>query len=125
MFVNDELGALRRALVAAETLLAPGGVLAVLTFHSGESRVWKDFLRATKRSSNTAASFDQAKVLAPSDSEVLQNPRSRSAHLRYAIRTDSLPRLSEEFLEADSLSVQFATWLQELSTSQHFQRRTK
>lgn len=117
MFVNDELGALRRALVGAETLLAPRGVLAVLTFHSGESRVWKDFLRATKRSFNTPASFEHAKVVAPSNSEIQQNPRARSAHLRYAIRTDTLPRtLTDDFLQADDLSGQFASWLHELES---------
>lgn len=42
MFVNDELGSLRRALIGAEDRLREGGVLALLTFHSGEARMWKD-----------------------------------------------------------------------------------
>ena len=99
--VNDELGELVRALHAAERVLAPGGRLVVVTFHSLEDRLVKQFLQArtsrTPRASRhlpspppVTPSFSMASrgVIAPSATELAENPRSRSAKLRVAERTD-------------------------------------
>ncbi|HEX2020239.1 MAG TPA: 16S rRNA (cytosine(1402)-N(4))-methyltransferase RsmH [Aurantimonas sp.] len=103
IFVNDELGELARALVAAEQVLAPGGRLVVVTFHSLEDRIVKRFLR--DRSSPPSGSrhlpdaappsqtFDaRNKAVAASDEEARHNPRARSAKLRSGIRTAEPPR---------------------------------
>ncbi|MFA5964026.1 MAG: 16S rRNA (cytosine(1402)-N(4))-methyltransferase RsmH [Sphingomonas sp.] len=98
--VNRELGELADGLAAAERVLAPGGRLAVVTFHSLEDRLVKRFLR--ERSGGTPAGSrhlpDVAAHAAPSfelvgkavragDAEVARNPRARSATLRTARRT--------------------------------------
>jgi len=99
--VNDELGEIDRGLAAAEAVLAPGGRLAVVSFHSLEDRCVKNFLRA--RSENAprgsrhapeaaqghAPSFDvpQRRPESPGMTEIAANPRARSARLRSAIRT--------------------------------------
>ncbi|WP_029014040.1 16S rRNA (cytosine(1402)-N(4))-methyltransferase RsmH [Niveispirillum irakense] len=102
--VNDELGELERALEAAERLLVPGGRLCVVTFHSLEDRVVKEFMR--QRSGNvpspsrhvpgpvTAGPAPTFRLLsksgtAASDAEQAANPRARSARLRTAIRTQA------------------------------------
>lgn len=103
IFVNDELGELARGLSAAEALLAPGGRLAVVSFHSLEDRMVKRFL--VERTGKTArpsrhmpiavvgpaASFAEVTRGAgkASKSEVDVNARSRSAKLRGAERTDA------------------------------------
>jgi 16S rRNA (cytosine1402-N4)-methyltransferase len=96
--VNDELGALRRALPAAVEALALGGRLAVITFHSLEDRIVKQTLTAAA-TDRTPPELpvplpEHAPVLrlltrggeAPSDAEVAANPRSASARLRAAER---------------------------------------
>ncbi|MBI2242225.1 MAG: 16S rRNA (cytosine(1402)-N(4))-methyltransferase RsmH [Magnetospirillum gryphiswaldense] len=101
--VNDELGELERGLEAAERLLAPGGRLAVVTFHSLEDRVVKSFLK--KRSGDMPApsrhlpsahvgpaptfKLISRKAIAPSEAETRANPRARSAKLRAALRTSA------------------------------------
>jgi 16S rRNA (cytosine1402-N4)-methyltransferase len=102
--VNDELGELERGLAAAEQLLAPGGILAVVTFHSLEDRVVKGFLKARAgeaarpsrhvpqaQGSGPAASFTllSRKAQAPGQDEARANPRARSAKLRAACRTEA------------------------------------
>ena len=101
--VNDELGELERGLAAAERLLAPGGRLAVVTFHSLEDRVVKTFLKersgdlpAPSRHLPVAAhgpaptfTLLGRKAIAPGTAEVARNPRARSAKLRAAVRTDA------------------------------------
>ena len=104
--VNDELGELRRGLAAAEILLKPQGRLAVVSFHSLEDRVVKDFLRHRSNPNTgisrhvpandtapTAPSFTllNRKPQTPSDDESRRNPRARSAKLRIAERTDAPP----------------------------------
>ena len=98
--VNDELGQLDAGLAAAERLLAPGGRLAVVSFHSAEDRRVKDFLRDRSGSAPggsrhmpaavrpRAPSFAKpARAVRPSAAEVARNPRARSATLRAAVRT--------------------------------------
>ncbi len=110
MAVNDEPGELVRGLAASERLLAPGGHLAMVAFHSFEDRIVKDFLR--RRAGNLPGpsrhepmaiggvarcepSFRLAarRPLMPSDAEIASNPRSRSARLRVAERTPAAPIL--------------------------------
>jgi 16S rRNA (cytosine1402-N4)-methyltransferase len=100
--VNDELGELDRGLVAAESLLQPGGRLAVVSFHSLEDRRVKQFLRnrageaplpsrhlPMTPGSARASSFHlpSRDVVTPRDDEIAANPRARSARLRIALRT--------------------------------------
>ena len=91
--VNDEMGALREMLVAARDLLKPGGRIAVLTYHSLEDRLVKNFLRSGNLEGtiekdfygNALTPFDVIeKGLTASPDEVERNPRSRSAKLRMA-----------------------------------------
>lgn len=77
--VNDELGALRDGLEAAEALLRPGGRLAVISFHSLEDRIVKRFLRG-----NAALSPLTKRPLEAGEAEQAANPRARSAKLRAA-----------------------------------------
>jgi 16S rRNA (cytosine1402-N4)-methyltransferase len=87
--VNDELGALDRALVAAPQCLRPGGRMAVISFHSLEDRRVKEAFRADPR-----WRILTKKPLRPQEAEVARNPRSRSAKLRIAERvapTDTVP----------------------------------
>lgn len=98
--VNAELDELNAALTAAEQLLNPGGRLAVVSFHSLEDRIVKQFLReaggALANASRhlpqvapaAAPTFDHiAKAVRPSAAELARNPRARSATLRAAVRT--------------------------------------
>ena len=103
IFVNDELGQLTMALSAAERALKPGGRLVVVSFHSLEDRIVKQFFadRSGKASGSRhlpaaiekVASFDKAgKAIAASEAEARLNPRARSAKLRAATRTDAPAR---------------------------------
>jgi 16S rRNA (cytosine1402-N4)-methyltransferase len=103
--VNDELGELARALEGAEAILAPGGRLVVVTFHSLEDRIVKRFLgRRSGRAGGQAsrhgppvAAADRAasfrlvnqRPVTPSSAELAANPRARSAKLRAAERTEA------------------------------------
>lgn len=82
--VNDELGALRALLAALPALLAPGGRVAVLAFHSGEDRLVKKAFREGERA-GAWARWSREPVRAGPD-ELRANPRSRSAKLRWAVR---------------------------------------
>ena len=91
--VNDEMGALREMLVAARDLLKPGGRIAILTYHSLEDRLVKNFLRSGNLEGTIEKDF-YGNALTPFDviekgreasaDEVERNPRSRSAKLRVA-----------------------------------------
>lgn len=96
--VNAELEELEQGLKAALTLLAPGGRLAVISFHSLEDRIVKNFITAhSKEEFDRRAPFAAPNPLAlkalarikPSAAEIKANPRSRSAVLRVAERTDA------------------------------------
>jgi 16S rRNA (cytosine1402-N4)-methyltransferase len=84
IWVNRELEGLDRFLGAAARRLAPGGRLAVITFHSLEDRIVKHALRALQ--SEGALVVRTKRPIAPSEAEVARNPRARSAKLRAAAR---------------------------------------
>lgn len=99
--VNDELGELERALEASIRILKPGGRLVVVTFHSLEDRIVKNFLRDHSdkvESKNKYAANDvqitqpfellERKAVLATKKEASINPRARSAKLRAAIRTE-------------------------------------
>ncbi len=91
--VNDEMGALREMLLAAKDLLKKGGRIAILTYHSLEDRMVKNFLRSGNLEGKIEKDF-YGNILSPfkviekglsaSAEEVEQNPRARSAKLRVA-----------------------------------------
>lgn len=103
--VNAELDELEAGLAAAEALLGEGGRLAIVSFHSLEDRIVKQFLRDA---SGGAASASRhlpptlsptrpvfvrvSKAIRPSEAEIDRNPRARSATLRHATRTDAPAR---------------------------------
>lgn len=106
IFVNEELDELHAALVAAEQMLKPGGRLAVVSFHSLEDRIVKNFLNERGKRGGGSRHLPQVDQALPSfeiltkrpiiadDAEVAANPRARSAKLRVAARTDA-PAQSE------------------------------
>jgi 16S rRNA (cytosine1402-N4)-methyltransferase len=109
--VNDELGELLRALEAAERVLRPGGRLSVVTFHSLEDRIVKQFMAAragrTPSASRHMPASEQAQAsftlvgrcpILPSEAEMRANPRARSAKLRIAERTQALPQGADDAL---------------------------
>ena len=77
--VNDERGALTEGLRKALTVLAPGGRIVVISFHSGEDRIVK---RIFKEAEKNGAGNTNKKPIIPSREEVRTNPRARSARLR-------------------------------------------
>ncbi|MCX8509845.1 MAG: 16S rRNA (cytosine(1402)-N(4))-methyltransferase RsmH, partial [Rhodobacteraceae bacterium] len=100
--VNDEFGQLEAGLAAAERALKPGGLLAVVTFHSLEDRVVKRFFQmrsggegqgsrhAPARTAETPAfSLVTRRAVGPDADELAENPRARSAKLRVGRRTDA------------------------------------
>ena len=99
--VNDEFGELVAGLEAAERALKPGGLLAVVSFHSLEDRVVKRFMRLRAGEAGGGSRYAPAQVpepatfqlinkkaIGPNAQELEDNPRSRSALLRLARRTD-------------------------------------
>ncbi|RXH29189.1 16S rRNA methyltransferase [Bradyrhizobium nanningense] len=117
IFVNEELDELKTALAAAERVLKPGGRLVVVSFHSLEDRIVKNFLSERSKIGGGSRHLPEVAQAPPSfqlltrrpvvagDDEVAHNPRARSAKLRAAERTSapahrddeqsSWPRLSD------------------------------
>lgn len=101
--VNDELGALRDMLSQALTALKPGGRLAIITYHSLEDRLVKNFMRSGNVEGRVEEDFFghrttplkplTSRPIVPDEAEITNNPRSRSAKLRAAIKTTSQPSL--------------------------------
>src|SRR4051794_7620473 len=101
IFVNEELDELHLALSAAERVLKPGGRLAVVSFHSLEDRIVKDFLNQRGRAASGSRHLPEIaqavpsfqiltkRPVTPGDAEVSANPRARSAKLRAAERTSA------------------------------------
>ncbi len=102
IFINRELDELTKGLAAVEAMLEPGGVLAIVSFHSLEDRIVKRFLTARSQAAarpsrhmpeivGPTPTFEllSRKAVLPSAKEQLENTRSRSAKLRIAKRTDA------------------------------------
>ncbi len=101
IYVNDELGELEKALKAAASLLAPGGRLVVVVFHSLEDRIVKQFFaKLCGRDAGTSRHIPEAvqktpefspvtkKAVTPGEDEIHFNPRSRSSKLRAVMRRE-------------------------------------
>ena len=96
--VNNEMDSLRALLQQAAELLNPGGRLAVITYHSLEDRIVKNFMKTGNMEGVVEKDFFgrvsaplktvNNKVIVPSDEEVERNPRSRSAKLRVAVKEE-------------------------------------
>lgn len=94
MEVNDETGALRDFLVSALEILRPGGRLVILTYHSIEDRIVKNFMKSGNFEGKVEQDFYgnfitpfeliSRKAIVPDEEEIANNPRSRSAKLRIA-----------------------------------------
>lgn len=101
IFVNEELEELQTALAAAERVLRPDGRLVVVSFHSLEDRIVKNFLAERSKTGGGSRHLPEVAQVAPSfqlltrrpvvagEEEVAQNPRARSAKLRAAERTSA------------------------------------
>ncbi len=106
--VNDEYGELIGGLEAAERALKPGGILAVVTFHSIEDRMVKRFLQDRSDGGGGGSrhapvqavterqfTLKSRKAITADEAELAANPRSRSAKLRVAVRTDAAPGVTD------------------------------
>lgn len=87
--VNDELGEIERALSAVPDMLNPNGMCICVTFHSLEDRIvknkfreWTTALGDPRMPSVAESDFESLKTFTPSDAELDNNPRARSAHMR-------------------------------------------
>ena len=101
ILVNEELDELQTALMAAERVLKPGGRLVVVSFHSLEDRIVKNFLAERSKTGGGSRHLPEVAQAAPSfqlltrrpviagEAEVARNPRARSAKLRAAERTSA------------------------------------
>ncbi|MCH5318278.1 MAG: 16S rRNA (cytosine(1402)-N(4))-methyltransferase RsmH [Paramuribaculum sp.] len=99
--VNGELEALKSFLFQASELLAPGGRLAIITYHSLEDRIVKNFMKSGNFSGeqekdffgnvNSPLKLISSKPIVPTEEEIARNPRSRSAKLRVAVKTNETP----------------------------------
>ena len=95
--INKEVEALQEMLKSAKDLLKPGGRLVVITYHSIEDRIVKNFMKSGNIEGivekdffgRVTSPFEAKKVIAPTDEEMERNPRSRSAKLRIAIKKEN------------------------------------
>ena len=105
MHLNNELEELKLGLIAAENVIKPNGIIAVVSFHSNEDRIVKNFFaKCSGKKLNQVSKFlpDETitknsfeiitkKPIVSSENEIKHNPKSRSAKLRIAKRTFSKP----------------------------------
>ncbi|MBR0714765.1 16S rRNA (cytosine(1402)-N(4))-methyltransferase RsmH [Bradyrhizobium liaoningense] len=116
ILVNEELDELETALAGAERVLRPGGRLVVVSFHSLEDRIVKNFLNARARTGGGSRHLPEVAQVPPSfqlltrrpvvagEEEVTHNPRARSAKLRAAERTAASAHPGDEESSWPSLS---------------------
>ena len=110
MFINDEITELNKGLIASEKFLTYGGILCVVSFHSKEDRIVKNFLKVCQGKSKlftskflppykvSKKSFEivTKKPITPSAEEIKINHKARSAKLRIAKRTKFSPVFKHE-----------------------------
>ena len=110
MFINDEINELNKGLITSEKFLTHRGILCVVSFHSKEDRIVKNFLNVCEGKSkllfskflpphkNSNKSFETItkKPILPSDDEIKINHKARSAKLRIAKRTKFSPVFKHE-----------------------------
>lgn len=95
--INKEVEALQEMLKSAKELLKPGGRLVVITYHSIEDRIVKNFMKSGNIDGiiekdffgRVTSPFETKKVIIPTQEELEYNPRSRSAKLRIAIKKEA------------------------------------
>lgn len=95
--INHEMDALKEMLTQAGEVLKPGGRLVIITYHSLEDRLVKNFMKSGNIDGiiekdffgRTTSPFDMQKVIIPTTEEQERNPRSRSAKLRIAIKKEA------------------------------------
>jgi 16S rRNA (cytosine1402-N4)-methyltransferase len=116
ILVNEELDELQSALIAAERVLKPGGRLAVVSFHSLEDRIIKNFFNARAKASQGSRHLPELARAAPSfrlltrrpvtpgERELAVNPRARSAKLRAAERTAAPAHQADDLASWPALS---------------------
>ncbi len=110
IFVNEELTELISGLIVAAKLLKEGGILAVVSFHSLEDKIVKNFFKLysdlnknpsryipLQKNNSNLFKFFTKKAQVPKNKEVQENTRSRSAKLRYAIRNNNSFFFPEDF----------------------------
>ena len=116
IYLNDELKELYQALISSESILNEGGRLIVISFHSLEDRIVKNFIKYNSISekkyklekTELPFYYKKKRVTKPSETEINENPRSRSAHLRYAYRTSAKAALGNNlhnFIKYGGVSV--------------------
>jgi 16S rRNA (cytosine1402-N4)-methyltransferase len=115
IYVNDELGQLTQALIAAERVLKPGGRLVVVSFHSLEDRIVKKFFADRSDPGHGSRHLPQVAVIQPTftlqfkgateadEAELAANPRARSAKLRAGVRTVAPARADAGFAALPNL----------------------
>ena len=94
--INQEIESLKEMLEQAKELLKPGGRLVVITYHSLEDRIVKNFMKSGNIDGTIEkdffgriqSPFETKKVMLPTEEEMIRNPRSRSAKLRIAIKNE-------------------------------------
>jgi len=126
IFVNKELTELINGLFSATEVLKNDGILIVVSFHSLEDRIVKNFLKFYSSKNSNPSRYMPKKnnseknhlfklisknALTPEDSEIIKNSRSRSAKLRYAIRNEN------SFFYSNEIKSKFAKYLNIEETS--------
>jgi len=119
IFVNKEINELVKGLIEATKILNPGNILLVVTFHSLEDKIVKFFFKnyseikknpsrylpKIQQKDKRLFDFTNKKPILPSNDEIIKNPASRSAKLRYAIRNE------KDFFYPDELIKKFENYL--------------
>ena len=111
IFVNKEISELISGLINATKILKPGGIIAVVTFHSLEDKIVKFFFKSLSEKKSISRYLPKTgekenlfrlgnkKPIIPSNKELKTNPPSRSAKLRFAIKEKDIPDFEKEILE--------------------------
>jgi len=111
IFVNQEVSELIYGLINAAKILKPGGIIAVVTFHSLEDKIVKFFFKSLSENQSISRYMPKTnekdklfklinkKPIIPSNEEIKKNPPSRSAKLRFAIKAKDIANFEKEILE--------------------------